>query len=83
MILPDSIVNTGGYSSYPATTYILGCEHNVVNLSEGFVQSIEPTNNIKGLLAHMKSTMRKEHSVKWSVVILITGSSNTLLKGDI
>jgi len=69
LILPASIVNTGGHPSYPATTRNLGLDHKIVNHTEGFCASDGAhTNNVGKFLVTYKKLNEKEHGVTRSSI---------------
>ncbi|KAG0437301.1 hypothetical protein DMUE_3771 [Dictyocoela muelleri] len=60
-----SKLHTDGHPSYPTVARYLGLNHKVVIHTEGLkAPDGTPTNNIEGFWAGLKSSMRKEHSVK-------------------
>ncbi|KCZ79560.1 hypothetical protein H312_03053 [Anncaliia algerae PRA339] len=60
-VLINSIFTTDGHPSYPRVAEHLHLHHNVVNHSEGFINSEGiHTNNIEGFWSHLKSELRRQ-----------------------
>lgn len=66
-LLPNSIIKSDGYPSYPRAIESSGCVHLVVNHSVGFInEQGEHTNLIENVWSHLKTELRTRRGVMLS-----------------
>jgi hypothetical protein len=66
-VLDQSLIKSDGYPTYPAAIASIGCTHQVVNHSVGFVsQDGTHTNLIENIWAHLKTDIRSRRGVMFT-----------------